>query len=64
MANRGVDDKFVYLLVVFYDNHELSWHDCLLIVLCKAISRQFEDFNGEVIDDGGQEDVDTNAILL
>ena len=53
MANRGVDDKFVYLLVVFHDNHELSWHDCLFLVLCKAISRQFEDINGEVFDDGG-----------
>ena len=33
LANRAVGDKLVHFLVVLHGHHEVSWHDCLLLVL-------------------------------
>ena len=38
LANRGVGDQLIHILIVSHGHREVLWRDCLLFVLVGAIS--------------------------
>jgi len=61
LSNGNVAEKLVQFLVIADGQLEMTGDDTSLLVVTGSVSGQFQDFGGEVLEDGGEVDRGTGT---
>ena len=60
-SDGDVGEELVKFLIVPDGEHDMPWADSGLLVVTSSVTSKFENFDGEVLEDGGKEDWSASA---